>query len=102
MNNGVGLVLNSSVYVEELYKFNDLNPDINKESYIVNKSLEPVVEFEKVDFKYFNSDDPIFIDLNLQFSENKHTVITGPNGSGKSTLLGLIAGLYTPLLARLK
>ena len=102
MNNGVGLVLNSSVYVEELYKFNDLNPDINKESYIVNKSLEPVVEFEKVDFKYFNSDDPIFIDLNLQFSENKHTVITGPNGSGKSTLLGLIAGLYTPSLGSVK
>ena len=102
MNNGVGLVLNSSVYVEELYKFNDLNPDINKESYIVNKSLEPVVEFEKVEFKYFNSDDPIFIDLNLQFSENKHTVITGPNGSGKSTLLGLIAGLYTPSLGSVK
>ena len=35
MNNGIGLVLNSSVYVEELHKFNNLNPDINKTSYIV-------------------------------------------------------------------
>ena len=96
MNNGIGLVLNSSVYVEELYKFNELNPDINKESYKVNSNLSKVIKFNNVEFKYFNSDESIFDNLNLEFEKNKHTVITGPNGSGKSTLLGLIAGLYTP------
>ena len=96
MNNGIGLVLNSSVYVEELHKFNNLNPDINKTSYIKNDKLSNSVRFEEVTFKYFNSELEIFSNLNLEFPKNKHTVITGPNGSGKSTLLGLIAGLYTP------
>ncbi|MAH99429.1 MAG: hypothetical protein CMA12_08885 [Euryarchaeota archaeon] len=96
MNNGVGLVLNSSVYVEELYKFNEENPNIDKESYLIDNDYKKVVEFENVEFKYFNSDDEIFQNLNLEFASGKHTVITGPNGSGKSTLLGLIAGLYTP------
>lgn len=96
MNNGVGLVFNSSVYVEELYKFNEENEDINKESYILNNEQEPVVEFKNVNFKYYNSDEPIFNNINLDIKQNTHTVITGPNGSGKSTLLGLIAGLYTP------
>jgi ATP-binding cassette subfamily B protein len=96
MNNGIGLVLNSSVYVEELHKFNNSNPDINKTSYVRNDKLNNSVRFEEVTFKYFNSEIEIFSNLNLEFPKNKHTVITGPNGSGKSTLLGLIAGLYTP------
>ena len=96
MNNGIGLVFNSSVYVEELYKFNKASEDINKDSYIVNNKLKNVVEFNNVNFRYFNSDEPIFNDLNLNIRKNIHTVITGPNGSGKSTLLGLIAGIYTP------
>ena len=96
MNNGIGLVLNSSVYVEELHKFNNLNPDINKTSYIKNDKLSNSVRFEELTFKYFNSEVEIFTNLNLEFPKNKHTVITGPNGSGKSTLLGLIAGLYMP------
>ena len=95
MNSGIGLVLNSSVYVEELYKFNTLNPYINQDNYQQNKKLKNVVEFDDVSFKYYNSDETIFENLNLTFSNNVHTVITGPNGSGKSTLLGLIAGLYT-------
>ncbi len=96
MNNGIGLVFNSSVYVEELYKFNKASEDINKDSYIVSNKLKNVVEFNNVNFRYFNSDEPIFNDLNLNIRKNIHTVITGPNGSGKSTLLGLIAGIYTP------
>ena len=31
--------------------------------------LKPVVSFEKVEFKYFNSDENIFVDLNIQFGE---------------------------------
>jgi ABC-type multidrug transport system fused ATPase/permease subunit len=96
MNNGVGLVLNSSVYVEELYKFNEQNQNINKESYLLDSNYKNVVEFENVGFKYFNSDEEIFQNLNLKFANGKHTIITGTNGSGKSTLLGMIAGLYTP------
>jgi ABC-type bacteriocin/lantibiotic exporter with double-glycine peptidase domain len=54
------------------------------------------MEFKDVSFKYFNSSENIFEDLNLHIDKNLHTIITGPNGSGKSTLLGLFTGLYLP------
>lgn len=96
LNNGLNLVVNSSVHVEELYKLDTDSPNLNLDSFVSNKNLEPSVKFSNVSFRYFNSEDYIFTDLNLEIPNNKHTIITGPNGSGKSTLLGLISGLYIP------
>ncbi len=95
MNNGIGLLFNSSVYVEELYKFNRVNEDFDKKNYLIDNKINNMVVFNNVNFRYFNSEDEIFKDLNVEFKEGIQTVVTGPNGSGKSTLLGLVAGLYT-------
>ena len=54
------------------------------------------MKFNNINFKYFNSEDYIFQNLDLFIPKNKHTVITGPNGSGKSTLLGLISQVFYP------
>ena len=96
LNNGLNLVVNSSVHVVELYKLDKESQVVNNSNYIINNSIKSSVEFKDVQFKYFNSDEPIFEKLNLDIPKNKHTIITGPNGSGKSTLLGLISGLYIP------
>ncbi len=96
LSTGLGLVLNSSVHVGELYKLDRNKPDIKRDSYLLNTKLTDAVNFKNVTFKYVNSELPIFEDLNLKIKKNTHTVITGANGSGKSTLLGLIAGLYIP------
>ena len=96
LNSGIGLVLNSSVSVEELYKYDIKSPVQNKNNYIISESLSSAVKFTDLKFKYFNSEELILDELNLEIEKNKHTVITGPNGSGKSTILGLIAGLYIP------
>ena len=96
LNNGLNLVVNSSVHVVELYKLDKESPIINISNYTVDTSMAGSVEFKNVEFTYFNSEEPIFDKLNLNFPKNKHTIITGPNGSGKSTLLGLISGLYIP------
>ena len=63
---------------------------------LLTQSKENAIEINKLNFKYFGSDENIFSNLNLNLKKNSHSVITGPNGSGKSTLLGLIAGLYIP------
>ena len=55
MNNGIGLLFNSSVYVEELYKFNRINEDFNKKNYLVNSKINNMVVFNNVNFRYFNS-----------------------------------------------
>lgn len=96
VNTGIGLVVNSSVHVEELYKLDVNKPIIKKENYVIDKEIEIAVRLENVNFEYFNSSDIIFKNLNMEISKNSHTIITGPNGSGKSTILGLIAGLYLP------
>ena len=51
------------------------------------------IKLKSIDFKYRDSNDWIFQNLNLEIKNNTHTVITGQNGSGKSTLLGLISGM---------
>tara|TARA_Y100000996_G_scaffold415197_1_gene408676 strand:+ start:935 stop:2554 length:1620 start_codon:yes stop_codon:yes gene_type:complete len=96
LNNGLNLVVNSSVHVVELHKLDTESPVVNDSNFITNIELNNSVEFNNVSFKYFNSEEFIFENLSLNFPKNKHTIITGPNGSGKSTLLGLISGLFIP------
>jgi ABC-type multidrug transport system fused ATPase/permease subunit len=96
VNNGLSLVLNSSVNVEELYKLDVSRPQLDKSNYSYNKKLNKAVSFQEVSFKYINSEELIFEKLSFEIKKNEHTIVTGPNGSGKSTLLGLIAGLYIP------
>jgi len=100
INTGVGLVVNSSVHVEELYKLDASKPNIKFENYKIDYNIGSAVEISEVDFQYFNSKESIFNNLNLKIERNSHTIITGPNGSGKSTILGLIAGLYIPTNGR--
>lgn len=92
--NGLNLVINSSVHVEELYKLDKASPLIIENNYQVNIGISNAIELENVSFNYLNSEEEIFKNLTLEFPKNTHTIITGPNGSGKSTLLGLISGLY--------
>ena len=95
-NNMLALTFNSYVHVEKLYTL-DTNLKIDYSNNVVQSDDKKlIVKFENADFKYFNSKDLIFENLNLKIEKNSHTVITGPNGSGKSTLLGLIAGLFYP------
>ena len=54
------------------------------------------ISFKKVTFKYFNSSEYIFENLNFKIYKNTHTTLTGPNGSGKSTILGLLSGIFYP------
>ena len=94
--NSLNLVINSSVHVDELYKLDKFSPKQLNENYILDRSEISAVKFNNVNFKYFNSKNHIFENINLSINKNTHTIITGANGSGKSTLLGLITGLYLP------
>ena len=96
LNNTLTMVLNSSVHLEELYKFEN-----QRETKLSNyRSISPesnyAIEFDKVAFTYLRSNEQIFENITFNIEKNSHTVITGPNGSGKSTLLGLVSGLYVP------
>ena len=93
-NNGLNLVINSSVHVEELYKLDTESPNIDIQNFLHNPNLDVALKFSNVTFEYFNSESKIFENLDLEIKKNHHVIITGPNGSGKTTLLGLISGLF--------
>ena len=85
-------IINSHVHIQKFkdLKFHEDNP--NKNNFINNKSSD--LELKNVDFKYQNSKEYIFKNINLKFEKGTHTIITGENGSGKSTLLGLVSGIF--------
>ncbi|MBU1088882.1 ABC transporter ATP-binding protein/permease [Patescibacteria group bacterium] len=56
----------------------------------------PLIEFKNISFKYPNSDDYIFKNLNLTIKANEEIAIVGINGAGKSTLIKLLCRFYDP------
>jgi ABC-type bacteriocin/lantibiotic exporter with double-glycine peptidase domain len=80
--------------MEALYQLDKNKLEINKNNFIYKKeNTNNVIELKNLSFKYFNSEEYIFEDINLSIKSNTHNILTGPNGSGKSTLLGLMSGV---------
>lgn len=94
LNKNIHVMTAYHVYLENLYNIENNRGEKNKENFVhENEQSLDVISFQNVDFKYFDSENYIFENLNFSIPKNKHTVITGPNGSGKSTLIGLITGV---------
>ncbi len=55
-----------------------------------------LLQINNVSFKYSGSVDPVFTNIDAQFSKG-WTGVAGTNGSGKTTLLKLLAGIYKPV-----
>lgn len=98
MSNATTQIVNSHVHLDAFYKLEKFKAATLRENYIIsNESSNNIIfEIKDVNFKYLNSDIPIFKELNLNIARGSHTVITGTNGTGKSTLLGLLAGVFYP------
>ena len=97
-NENISLITAYHVYLENLYLMEKNKTSSFSENFELNADLdeEKAIAVSDATFKYFNSDEYIFENLNLTLPRGKHIVITGPNGSGKSTLLGLFSGVFYP------
>ncbi len=102
LNKNIHLVSSFHVYLEKLYAISEAKEEVNYKNFVLalDKGKEDAVVFEDVSFQYFNSEEPILENINLNFLKNKHTIITGPNGSGKSTILGLATGILLPTVGK--
>ena len=94
ISTALNAVVNSQVHVEEFVSIENNKNIINK-SYL-KISNEKSIKLNGVSFKYANSEDYIFQNLNILFEENSHNLIIGANGTGKTTLLGLIGNILIP------
>ncbi len=95
LTNASNQIVNAHVHMEKFYNMEKNKIAVNKDNYVNNPTNDTdILKIENVSFAYFNSEEKIFENLNLNIERNTHTILTGPNGSGKSTLLGLIAGVF--------
>ena len=96
-------VINSQIHISKLKEIVNTKDSYVKHDYEFKiKNEKNDVELDSVFFKYRNSTDWLFENINLEFKQNTHTIITGQNGSGKSTLLGLISGLLVHEKGKIK
>ena len=93
--NSFNKIINSHVHIEKFYEMDKNKILVNKTNFETrNDKSQNAIEVENLHFKYFNSEEFIFENLNLKIKKDSHNILTGPNGSGKSTLLGLVSGVF--------
>lgn len=96
LNTSLNMMINSQVHLSKFIELEN-NKLIERPGYLsIDEGLGKSIIMKGIKFKYFNSDEYIFDNLDLEIELNKHTIITGPNGSGKSTLLGLVSKVFYP------
>jgi lipopolysaccharide export system ATP-binding protein len=64
------------------------------------KTLNPMVEFDKISLTYGNR--LILDNINFKINEGQIFGMLGPNGVGKSTIFNLITGLVSPKSGKIK
>ena len=96
INNSMNMMINSHVHLTQFIELEENKLIERIDYYKTDLDSKNSLMINNLSFKYFNSDEYIFENLNLNIEKSKHTVITGPNGSGKSTLLGLISRVFYP------
>ncbi|RLC34688.1 hypothetical protein DRH14_02365 [Candidatus Shapirobacteria bacterium] len=83
-------------YIQDFKNIFQLEKIIKSGSKKVNSRVAPKIEFKNVNFKYPNSHNYIFKNLNLTINSQEEVAIVGTNGAGKSTLIKLICRFYDP------
>src|SRR5207253_1576871 len=61
----------------------------------------PEIVFERVSFRYPNTDVDVLRDLDLVLRPGESVALVGENGAGKTTLLKLLCGFYQPTRGRI-
>mgnify|MGYP001418478305 CR=1 FL=1 len=96
VNSSLNMLFNSQVHIVKIKNIED-NYKIS-ESFIrnYNKQQTQAITAVNVNFKYFNSEIPVFENLHLEIKKGDHVILTGQNGTGKSTLIGILSGTLNP------
>lgn len=93
------IIYNTSLFMEQLFKFFDMevcNILIqNGKNSKIEKRIDKI-KVNNVSFIYPGSVKKTLEAINIEFNRGELVAIVGKNGSGKSTLVKLLSGLYQP------
>lgn len=95
---GINSTFSSSLYLEHLFEFLDLQPKIVSPQNPVPfpSQLQHGIRFSNVTFSYPGEKQNVFERFNLFIPAGKTAAIVGVNGAGKSTLIKLLCRFYDP------
>lgn len=89
------MIPRASASAERINEVLDMQPDLsNPEQPRGMKSMQGMIEFEHVTFRYPGAENPALSDISFTARSGETTAIIGGTGSGKSTLLSLIPRFY--------
>ncbi|MFW5676790.1 MAG: ABC transporter ATP-binding protein [Acetivibrio ethanolgignens] len=88
-------------FLEQYYKFLDMNGEHNKNNFSINTIKEVLngdfeIEFHDVSFQYPNAEKWAIRNLSFRMRKGEHIGVVGENGSGKTTCIRLLCRLYKP------
>lgn len=94
----MGQIYNSSLFLENLYDFLDIQPQLTAPTKPLcpPQELREGIRFEGITFRYPESERLILHDFHLTIPAGQIVAIVGSNGAGKSTLVKLLCRLYDP------
>ena len=89
-------LMEDNTFLQDLIDFLKI-PD-NKSTSVADKpfTLEHEIRFDRVSFRYENSNRNALKDVTLRIPVGKTVALVGENGSGKTTLVKLLCGFYEP------
>lgn len=89
------MIPRASASAERINEVLDMQPDLsNPEQPSGMKSMQGMIEFDNVTFRYPGAENPALSDISFTARSGETTAIIGGTGSGKSTLLSLIPRFY--------
>jgi subfamily B ATP-binding cassette protein MsbA len=83
---------------DRIFEILDTIPDIkNSKDAKTLSDFKETVRFNKVSFKYEDSEEWVLDDINIEVVKGDIIALVGPSGGGKSTLVDLIPRFYDPI-----
>ena len=94
--NSAGEVYSTALFVEHLYRFLDIDPDISdpEDPVPTPTTLREGIRFNDVTFRYPGCEESALRDFNIHIPAGQSVAIVGANGAGKSTLMKLLCRFF--------
>ena len=97
--NSFSTISEGALYLQDFFDFFAIQPKIvrNAEVKVVPNPIRQGFVFDKVGFKYRNTEQWAIRNLSFKLPAGEKLALVGENGAGKTTIAKLIARLYDPV-----